>query len=151
MTAIPIGLRIDVQPGLRFLIEPAQPVPLNTRVWGDRIVFGQLPPDRVVVRSVEDLATREGWPVTYTISDELGPTGSPKERRIHAIVRLSQHAVVVTARSLDADAIDKFEPAFRAAILAARADFSDAVCALSQVWDGLEVRDLVEAERQSDQ
>jgi hypothetical protein len=151
VTAMPIGMRVEVQPGLRFLIEPAQTVPLNTRVWGDRIVFGQLPRDRVAVRAVEDLTTGEGWPVTYTISDELGAAGTPVERRIHAIVRLAQYGIVVTARSTEVTALDHFEPTFRAGILAARADFSDAVCSISQIWDGLEMRDLVGPDPQSDQ
>jgi hypothetical protein len=138
---MPIGLRVEVAPGLRFLIDPAQPVPFNARAWGDRVVFGSLPPARVSVQSVEDRVTDEGWPFTYVISDELGIDGQPVERRIHAIVRIAEHAVVVTARSKSAAAIDAFQAELRIRVTQSRTDFSDVVTSLDQIWSGLEVRD----------
>lgn len=142
VTRMPIGLRVQVDAGLRFLIEPAQPLPLDVKVWGDRIVFGPLPPEQVVVNSVEDRKTEEGWSFAYVISDQLGIDGALVERRIHAMVRLAQHGVVVTARSKDPTAIDAFHPVFLGRILTSRSDFTDEVTSLVQVWDGLEVNDL---------
>jgi hypothetical protein len=142
-TQTPLGLTVDVRPGLRFAIEHAQPVPLDTRTWGDEVVLGRFPPERVKVLRIEDGATDEGWTFTYVVSDVLKPDGSFRERRIHAIVRLAQHAIVVMAGAKDATVVDEFDPVFKRHIVTSRADFSD-VTGLAHVWDGLELNDLAE-------
>lgn len=139
---LPIGLRVEVVPGLRFLVDPPQPVPFNTLTWCERIVLGGLPAARVKMISVEDLTTAEGWPFTFVVSDELGKAG-PVERRIHAIVRIAQHAVIVTARSLTAAAMDGFAAEFRRCVVHSRADFTDVVTSLDQIWTGLDMVDAL--------
>ncbi|MFN0252497.1 MAG: hypothetical protein ACKV2T_36810, partial [Kofleriaceae bacterium] len=142
-TRTPLGLTVDVRRGLRFAIQHAQPVPLDTRTWGDQIVFGDVPQELVKVIRVEDGVTDEGWTFTYVVSDVKKPDGSFRERRIHAIVRLAQHGVVVMAGAKDAALVDEFDPVFKKHIVTSHADFSD-VTGLAHVWDGLQLNDLAE-------
>jgi hypothetical protein len=121
-------MRLIVPAGpARIVATPVQPLPLDARRWGERIVVGIAPPEAVSVRRVEETQLEEGWPLTLVWSD-LGA-----ERRLHALYRFAGHGCAGVALGDDADAA---EPQLRAA----RIDFDDGtIAALRQVWEGLEL------------
>jgi hypothetical protein len=128
----------EVLPGVSLTLGELEPLPGDLRAWGERIVYAELPRERVRVALVSDIETEAGWRVTFFGSDRLDDAGASEERRLHAVYVFERWGAIACLRSTKVALFDSVVKEVTAHLLKGEPEWSvGQVLHMAEVWQGL--------------